>query len=478
VPFTSRQGAITWLRALDLALAAFSLLAAATLSTSLVPETAGAAHLHVDAGSLGLLFGLFLATAVIFPFFGVYAEAALYDRRQAVKQVVKSVTGVVMVLLLGAAALRPPLATPVFLASYWLTAVMGCLAARLALRRLLFMGEAQGVLRRRVLVVGTGQRAQEIAREMLAHPEQGRRFMGFVADGWEVAPTAAMPEAGKLVCRPGELADYLREQVVDEVVICLSLEQLCHSATALVTACEEQGVTATVVARLFELANPRSRPGIQGGEVVATLSSSLADEREHILKRFFDVAVSLSALIALSPLLAVAFGLVRLTSPGPAIFAQERVGLGKRKFMFYKFRTMVQNAPEMQEALEARNEMDGALFKIKNDPRVTPLGRWLRRTSIDELPQLYNVLRGDMSLVGPRPLPLRDVERIEKTWPRRRFGVKPGITCLWQISGRNATSFDRMMELDIEYVDTWSLAMDLKILLRTIPVVCSMRGAY
>ena len=478
MPFASRQGAITWLRALDLALAALSLVVAAAVSTAFSPETANAAHLHLDPGSLGLLFGVLAATLIIFPFFGVYTETALYDRRLAVKQVVKSVTGVVMALLLGAAVLRPPLATPVFLAAFWLTAALGCVAARLALRRLLFMGEAQGLLRRRVLVAGTGGRAQEIAREMLAHPEQGRRFMGFVADGWAVAPVGSQPEAARLVCRFDNLADYLREHVVDEVVICLPLEQLSRLGTGLVTACEAQGVTATVVARLFDLNNPGSRPGSHGGEVVATLSSSLADERERILKRFLDVSVSLTALVALSPLLAVVWALVRLSSPGPAIFAQERVGLGKRRFMFYKFRTMVENAPDMQEELEVQNEMDGALFKIKNDPRITPLGRLLRRTSIDELPQLVNVLRGDMSLVGPRPLPLRDVERIEKTWPRRRFGVKPGITCLWQISGRNATSFERMMELDIEYVDTWSVALDLKILLRTIPVVCSMRGAY
>lgn len=478
MPFASRQGAITWLRALDLALAALSLVLAATVSTALTPETASAAHLHLDAGSLGLLLGVFVATASVFPMFGLYTENALYNPRETFKATIKAVTGVVMMLLVAAAVLRPPLATPSFLTVYWFVAALGGVAVRLVTRRLLFLGEAQGLLRRRTLVVGTGRRAQELARDMLAHPELGRRFMGFVADGWEVAATGVLPETFRLVAPFGGLTDYLRDHVVDEVVICLSLEQLCSRASGLVSACEEQGVSATVVTRLFDLTNPRRRPGGHGGEVSVTISNTLADEREHIIKRFLDVAVSLTALLVLSPLLAVTWALIRLTSPGPAVFAQDRVGLGKRIFKFYKFRTMVQNAAAMQEELEALNEMDGAIFKIKNDPRITPLGRWLRRTSIDELPQLVNVLRGDMSLVGPRPLPLRDVERIEKDWPRRRFGVKPGITCLWQISGRNSTPFERMMELDIEYVDTWSVAMDIKILLRTIPVVLSMRGAY
>ena len=479
LPFASRQGAITWLRALDLALAAVALVVAAAFSTTLTPETASAAHLHLDAASLALLLGVLVGTASVFPLFGLYTEMALYNRREALKATIKAVTGVLLVLLVAAAVLRPPLATPAFLAAYWFLAAAGGVVVRLVTRRLLFLGEAQGLLRRRTLVVGTGARAQEIAREMLAHPEHGRRFLGFVADAWEVAPSPGpLPETMQLAACLDGLTDYLRGHVVDEVVICLSLEQLCHRASALVSACEEQGVSVTVVTRLFELKNPHSRPGGHGGEVAVTISNTLADERERIIKRFLDVAVSVTALVALSPLLVVTWGLIRLTSPGPALFAQERVGLGKRIFKFYKFRTMVQNAASMQEELETQNEMDGAIFKIKNDPRITPLGRWLRRTSIDELPQLVNVLRGDMSLVGPRPLPLRDVERIEKDWPRRRFGVKPGITCLWQVSGRNNTPFERMMELDIEYVDTWSVAMDIRILLRTIPVVLSMRGAY
>lgn len=476
--FTARQGAILWLRLADLAVAAASLLAATTVVGSEALVAATGPSWSLDAPSM-LLFAVTLgATACVYPLFALYTETALFHWKQALKAMVKAATAVLLVLVAGAALLRPPLVTPAFLGAYWLLTCLGGLAVRHVGRRLLFLTEAQGVVARRTLIVGTGRRAQDIARDMLTHPGHGYRFCGFVGDDWEAEPPAPLPGRFAIVADAAGFAAYLRENVVDEVLVCLPLSALCDRATALVTVCEEHGVAVTFITRLFELKNPRHRPGSHGGEVVVTISNTLADERELILKRFLDVAVSGAALIVLSPLLAAVWCLVRLTSPGPALFVQERVGLNKRLFKFYKFRTMVQNAEAMQETLEAQNETNGATFKMRNDPRITPLGRLLRKTSIDELPQLYNVLRGDMSLVGPRPLPVRDVERIENDWPRRRFGVKPGITCLWQISGRNALPFERMMELDIEYVDTWSVVMDLRILLATVPVVCGMRGAY
>ncbi len=177
------------------------------------------------------------------------------------------------------------------------------------------------------------------------------------------------------------------------------------------------------------------------------------------------------------PILAIVALAIKLDSSGPILFAQERVGLSKRRFKLLKFRTMVDGAEAMQSKLEHLNEMDGAAFKIKNDPRVTRVGRILRKTSLDELPQLINVLKGDISLVGPRPLPLRDVERFDADWHRRRFSIKPGITCLWQIMGRNNIPFEKWMELDMEYIDRWSLWLDLKILAKTIPAVLRGSGA-
>ncbi|MCU1315688.1 MAG: hypothetical protein JWN63_1010, partial [Candidatus Acidoferrum typicum] len=165
------------------------------------------------------------------------------------------------------------------------------------------------------------------------------------------------------------------------------------------------------------------------------------------------------------------------TSAGPVFFRQERVGFNKRKFMIYKFRTMVPAAERMMAELEDLNEAGGPVFKIKNDPRITLTGKWLRRTTIDELPQLINVLRGEMSLVGPRPLPVRDYEGFSEDWQRRRFSVRPGLTCLWQVSDRNLITFEQWMKLDLQYIDEWSLWLDLKILLLTIPAVVKGSGA-
>ena len=190
-----------------------------------------------------------------------------------------------------------------------------------------------------------------------------------------------------------------------------------------------------------------------------------------------DVAGATALLILLSPLMLLVALLVKLTSPGPVFFVQERLGLHKRRFPMFKFRTMVVDAEERQEELESLNEAGGPVFKLRNDPRVTPLGRWLRKTSLDELPQIFNVLLGELSLVGPRPLPLRDFERFDEFWFNRRFSVKPGLTCIWQVSGRSQTSFDRWIRQDLEYIDNWSLALDLKLLLKTIPAVLRGTGA-
>jgi lipopolysaccharide/colanic/teichoic acid biosynthesis glycosyltransferase len=197
----------------------------------------------------------------------------------------------------------------------------------------------------------------------------------------------------------------------------------------------------------------------------------------YLVKWVGDRVGSALLLVLLSPLLLLIAVLVKATSQGPVLYVEERIGVGQQPFRFYKFRTMIQNAREAQRELEELNEADGALFKLRDDPRVTPVGRVLRRLSLDELPQLFNVLKSDMSLVGPRPLPLRDCELME-TWHLRRHVMLPGITGLWQVSGRSDLSFDEMVCLDLQYMETWSLKSDLHILWRTASAVLNSRGAY
>jgi lipopolysaccharide/colanic/teichoic acid biosynthesis glycosyltransferase len=196
-----------------------------------------------------------------------------------------------------------------------------------------------------------------------------------------------------------------------------------------------------------------------------------------LIKRLVDLIVASSLLIILAPLLVVIGIAVRWDSPGPALFAQERVGLNKRRFKLFKFRTMVVDAEKRLAELESKNEVSGPVFKIKKDPRITRLGAFLRKASLDELPQLLNVVRGEMSLVGPRPLAVRDYLGFSQDWHRRRFSVRPGITCLWQVLGRSSIPFERWMELDMQYIDQWSLSLDLEILLRTIPAILRGSGA-
>ncbi|MFN3485446.1 MAG: sugar transferase [Planctomycetota bacterium] len=325
-----------------------------------------------------------------------------------------------------------------------------------------------------VLVAGTGKAARRHVDRLRAHPEWGVEVRGVLSEGPRLAldAVAGVPVRGTLA----DLPDLLRREVVDEVHFAVSRRTLERLDEA-VRACDEMGITIRVVLGLFDRLN--SRPALESleGTPLLTLSSTPRDAAALLVKRIFDVVVSAVALVAASPIMLAAALAIKITSPdGPVIFRQKRSGMNGRVFTLYKFRTMVPNAEALKAALESKNEMDGPVFKIRNDPRVTRVGRILRKLSIDELPQLWNVLRGDMSIVGPRPPIPAEVERYER-WQRRRLSMRPGITCIWQVSGRNAIDFKRWMEMDLEYIDNWSLALDFKILLKTIPAVLSSRGA-
>jgi exopolysaccharide biosynthesis polyprenyl glycosylphosphotransferase len=275
-----------------------------------------------------------------------------------------------------------------------------------------------------------------------------------------------------------QLNSVIADQTVDEVLVALPMDKYGPLVEAIVHQCEEQGIIVRLRTEMSNLHVARSYIDQLEGLAVLTIQSGPPDSWRLVIKRLMDIVVSAGVLIALAPVLVAVSILIKLESCGPIFFTQERVGYNKRRFKILKFRTMVTGSDQQQQALEHLNEADGPVFKIKNDPRITGFGRFLRRFSIDELPQLVNVLRGDMSLVGPRPLPVRDVERIELRWHKRRFSIRPGITCLWQVNGRSEIGFDQWVRMDLEYIDRWSLALDFRILLKTLPAVLQGPGAY
>ena len=340
-------------------------------------------------------------------------------------------------------------------------------AIRLFKRNLLSQFRLHGRNLRSVVVIGAGARGQKIVKLIKQNPDIGYHFVGFVDD-------LKVPYIlGKLE----QIEQVLAENVIDEVIVCLPIKSFYDKMETVVKAAEEQGITVRIYSDLFNLRLAQSVAGEIGEEPILSLHTTSFSHWQIFLKNTIDFVGALVLLIFLAPVMLIIALLIKLTSPGSVFFIQERVGLNKRKFKMFKFRTMATDAVVQQDALEALNEANGPVFKIKNDPRVTSVGKWLRKTSLDELPQLFNVLLGELSLVGPRPLPMRDFQKFEQVWFNRRFSVKPGITCIWQISGRSETSFDEWILQDLEYIDKWSLTLDLKILFKTIPAVMRGTGA-
>ena len=325
---------------------------------------------------------------------------------------------------------------------------------------------------RYVLMVGLGERAQRLAASLERSHAYGIRLIGYLADSdAEPVPTHL---GGQPVYPAAQLPLLLESRVIDEVIIAVDQNRLA-ALEDMILLCDEDGVRTRVAVDFFPHVNSEVYLDRLDHAPLLTYAAAPHDEIRLLAKRAVDVLLAAAGLLLLAPVLLLVMLLIKVSSPGPTIFRQIRCGLNGRRFVFYKFRSMVANAEELKESLCHLNEKNIA-FKISNDPRLTGLGRYLRRFSIDELPQLWNVLRGDMSLVGPRPAVPEEVEHYQR-WQRRRLRMRPGLTCLWALDGRDALDFETWMRKDMEYIDNWSLALDWKIILRTIPRVLSGRGA-
>ncbi|WP_254063834.1 sugar transferase [Granulicella sp. S190] len=359
---------------------------------------------------------------------------------------------------------------------FGILSLAGFLTTRLVARAIMQAFRARGHNRRYILIVGTNRRANSFVQDIARHPEWGYCIQGFVDDQWWSKQTADS-QLGALVGGLDSIPELLRTLPVDEIIVALPLASFYQQIAGIISACRDHGIAVRFLGTFFDQEDSKRTAFLRGAVGTITLHDESWNAWAFMVKRTADVVISFVMLVLLAPLFVMIAALIKLTAPGPVFFKQTRMGYGKRPFEILKFRTMVQDAERLMSQVEHLNETQGPTFKLKNDPRITPAGKFLRKTSLDEIPQLINVLVGDMSLVGPRPLPLRDYEGFEQDWHRRRFSVKPGITCLWQIMGRSSIGFDEWMALDMRYIDQWSVWLDIKILCQTIPAVFRGSGA-
>ena len=341
----------------------------------------------------------------------------------------------------------------------------------------IYAGRAIGGIRREfgtahyVMVVGSGAGARNLGEALEQSSDYGVRLVGFLDDDPGQVQLTQIYERYPL----RQLPDLLRQHVIDEIIFAVDSRKLAEMEEVFLL-CDEEGVRTRVVVDFFPHVNSQVYLDRLGATPLLTFSAAPHDEIRLLLKRSIDIVLAAAALVLLTPFMLLIALLIHMTSPGPAIFRQERCGLNGRRFTFYKFRSMCDNAEEMKASLVHLSTRSTAT-KIPNDPRLTPLGRFLRKFSIDEWPQLWNVLKGDMSLVGPRPAVPEEVEMYQR-WQRRRLRMRPGLTCLWAVHGRDTVDFETWMKMDMQYIDNWSLALDWKIILRTIPRVLTGRGAH
>ncbi len=421
---------------------------------------------------------------VLFGWFFIFNKLVHYNSNRFTTltsqsiEIAKAMTVTSLLLLLAGAMFYIKMVTPSVVCLFLLVSTVLLIGSRVVVRSLLGTLRRHGCNARHLMIIGGTDKGFELADRIESRRELGYEIEGFLFDdSTSVGLLTRIGARWRVLGPMANLSRLLENGVIDEVMICLPLRDNFPLACDVVGLCNDLGV---VVRLMPDVGNARvlSRAQVEefeGEQVVTFFRESLVFQL--FVKRLTDLFGSALLLVLLSPLLLVTAVVVKFTSPGPVLFGQERIGMNKRRFRLLKFRSMVVDAEERKKELAHLNEMDGPTFKIRRDPRMTRVGSIMRKFSVDELPQLINVLKGEMSLVGPRP-PLSSEVDLYDWSDRRRLSIKPGITCLWQVSGRNQLSFEEWMVLDRKYIDSWSVWLDLKILLRTIPVVLTGKGAF
>ena len=430
-------------------------------------------RIKVTNALLGL--ALLLSWHVAFAAQGLYVSHRLRTLGLEAKEFGQAILISSTALLVAANLGRWPTINVRTVAMFGLTSFVLIGSMRLVLRVNLRRLRRRGHNVKTLLIIGGGARGQRFAAQLNRRHDLGYKVIGYLDSdpGLVGGGIAGAPWMGEVE----ELPRILATEVIDEVAIALPVKSQYTQIEAAIMLLEEQGITTHLLSDLFPRKLARSQPTDFHGLPIVSLHSAPLFSWRTEAKRIFDFVAAALLVLVSAPVLVLVGIAIKLDSEGPIFFVQERVGLNKRRFRMLKFRTMRRDAEARMKDIEHLNEKSGPIFKIRDDPRVTRVGRWLRRASIDELPQLANVLLGDMSIVGPRPLSVRDALRMEEAWQKRRFSVKPGLTCLWQVSGRSNLSFDEWMQLDLQYIDNWSLELDARILIRTVPAIVLARGA-
>ncbi|MCY7348135.1 MAG: sugar transferase [Pyrinomonadaceae bacterium] len=480
---TSRQGQLSLLffNCADFALQIFSLALAIVIANA-GAEGMGMSEYSVDFFSTRIQLGnavlcgmLLFIWHICFRFSGLYLSNRLSTAKELCFRIVRAVAASSIALLIFAQFAGWKTVDIYTIVCFTVINVSLITSLRLGVYYSSRRFRQRGINTKSLLIIGGGARSENLIQTISGESELGYKVLGYLdsSPAFSRRKIAESPWLGRFE----DLTRIINEEVVDEAAIALPIKSHYKEIKIAIAQLEEQGVVVHLLSDFFPYQLSRIQSHEFKGLPLLSLHSSPRFSWRVELKRLFDIVLSAGLLILLAPLFLLIAILIKLDSPGPCCFYQERMGYNKRRFFIIKFRTMVTDAEVRLNEIQHLNEKNGPIFKIKNDPRITRIGKYLRKFSLDELPQLINILLGDMSLVGPRPLALREALKLEEPFYKRRFCVRPGLTCLWQISGRSNLSFEEWMELDLKYIDHWSLHLDWWILAKTVPAVLTARGA-